>query len=133
MFFNNKDKEKYWVIFLDKEFNMYKFKKKKRIKPNTQIVYYSKKEPYPINTKVPSYRKGLNIYFYIEIGKGQISIQEHDGHIITKEYVDSILTGKFFEQVSKNPTGSSLTGTLTYLIGGAIIGGIIGFMIAGYI
>lgn len=126
----NFTKEKYWVIFFNKEFDVYKFQKKKRIKPNTKTVKYKRKDPYILNLNAIGHRKGLNIYYYIEMGKGQVSIQKFKGHIITQQYVDSILTDKFFGQVTAKLTASKVTTQLIYLISGGLIGGYIGFTLA---
>jgi hypothetical protein len=68
--FKNK-KNKYYVIFVKKEHGIFKRMSKKRISAMTEKVR-RKKHSYFINIGFPTYSRGLKVFYFVDISKGQL-------------------------------------------------------------
>lgn len=106
-------KIKYKARFFIKEGNSYNLKGKKKIntKNLSEGVFKYKNLPYAPNFNLPTYRKGLNRYFWFEIGvRNQITTYESDidkesdirddlyRRKVVKQFVSSI--GKYFFHIN---------------------------------
>lgn len=143
----NKNKSKYLVAFCIKEGNTYRFEKIVSVKPNTKLVKYDKDNVFVLDIENPTYRKGNNQYFCIDINSKQVHMETtkgsqeiKDGNVSIEElqqhdFISSRITKMIFldniiEQLAKSVT-KPIKQTYDYkaLIIGLVIGGLIGFIV----
>ncbi|QYW08122.1 hypothetical protein 15570_00025 [Lokiarchaeota virus WyrdV1] len=141
-------KKKYYAVFCIKEHDVFNMLAKKRIRGSNQIVRF-RKGTYVVNVSFPTYVKGLNVFYFIDIKKGQqlaknTEINIAKGHILFKEnakdkplmspkFLDMLISQKIVGQLTSNLSNNALKMNIITLIVGAIIGGLIGYIIAGMI
>lgn len=139
-------KKKYYVIYCVKEQDVFNILKKRRIRGSNQVVRF-RKGTYVINISFPTYVKGLRVFYFIDIKKGQQLAKNTEiakGHILFKEnakdkalispqFLDMFISQKIVGQLTSNLSDNAMKMNIITLIFGAIMGGLVGYIIAGVI
>ena len=128
-------KKKYIIKFLIKEHGIYTVVKAKRFNPlDTKIDFRNKS--YIIDINIPTYRKTLKQFYFIDIKKTEncqlIFYKNKNTSIITPEIMDLIVSKSIIKQLTSNLTDTAFKMNLMYVIFGAIIGGLIGWIAGGF-
>jgi len=125
-------KKKYFAFFLIKREGTYTRLRKRRFNPNRTVLSY-KKGSYPFDVSKPTYERGMKLFYFIEIGKTQLFFQnDKSSSMISPKVIDMIMSQKIVSQLTQNLTGSNKMNILTLLLG-AVMGAMLGFIIAGYV
>ncbi|MFX0069872.1 MAG: hypothetical protein ACFFAO_02170 [Candidatus Hermodarchaeota archaeon] len=142
-----KDRIKHVVVFGIKEGNTYAFFKNIGIRPNTKLVKYDSDNVFVVDIENPTYKRGNIKYYCIDINSKQISFESkedgkvYDGKIKIEDIKESkVVSSKitkaiFLDEIilqlaratTKEPKQTYDYRALTI---GAIIGGLIGFIVA---
>ena len=125
--------KKYIAVFLVKENDSYEIIKKKRFKPNATTVHYNN-EGYPISIKTKTYSFGLNIFFFFEIEtKKQLVFLSNKDSFLGSKALDLALAKHIIPDLTLDLTDTSFKKNIMNLILGALIGGMLTFIIAGFL
>lgn len=128
-----KHKKKYYAWILKKEHNGYNRIGKKRVKATTEIFNY-KKIPFKINTQLYTYSRGLKNFYMFDLDtKSQMLIGKVKVQNVDSDVYDMVFLKRIVKHLSSNLDKNEWKINLMTLIIGAISGGAIGFIIAGYI
>ena len=97
--FNILNKSKFKAWFFIREAGTYKFKKRKKFKPNPKkpLIKYKGKN-YDVNLDNPSFRKGLTSHFFLEFEGKQIitsEVENNDTAIKELLYMDEAIKQTF--------------------------------------
>ena len=145
--------KKYVAIFVLKEQGTFTRLGKKKFKPVNSCVRY-KKRTFILDTGFATYSRGLKQFFFIDFVKGQTYLEEtkdtKDTKKLTKkekeekakllklkqlyidpEITDMLISRKVISQLTTNLTGAANVMNIMTLIIGVVIGGLIGYVIAG--
>ena len=125
-------RNKYKAIFLIKREGSFSIKKKKRFSPTKNQIRY-KKGSYPIDVSRPTYIKGLKLFYFIEIDKTQLFFSNEKSSIISPKVIDLIMSQKIVSELTTNLSGSKMAMNIMTLIFGGIMGGLIGYIVAGMV
>lgn len=126
-----KKRKKYIAIFLLKEQNTYTVIKHKKFKPTITEIKVSKDKTKTINVSIPIYSKGLKLYYFIDIDKGQLFFDKKKD-IISNEILDLIISKSIIRQLTMNLSDTAFKMNLMYIFIGLIIGGLIGWIAGGF-
>lgn len=127
------NKTKYIVVFLKEKGNGYNISSRKRISKDSKIVKYNK-TPIPINTINSSFSFGLKEYFYINIeNKKQLFFQKSKGKALNHKALEMLINDEIVSQITSNLNKSNYKMSLINMIFSALFGGLIGFIVGGYI
>ena len=128
-------KKKYIIKFLIKEHGIYTVLKAKRFNPLNKEINFRDKT-YIIDINIPTYRKTLKQFYFIDINKTEncqlIFYKNKNDSIITPEIMDLIVSKSIIKQLTSNLTDTAFKMNLMYIIFGAIIGGLIGWIAGGF-
>ena len=128
-------KKKYIIKFLIKEHGIYTVLKTKRFNPLNKEINFRDKT-YIIDINIPTYRKTLKQFYFIDINKTEncqlIFYKNKNDSIITPEIMDLIVSKSIIKQLTSNLTDTAFKMNLMYIIFGAIIGGLIGWIAGGF-
>ena len=128
-----RNKNKYKAVFLIKREGSYCIVKKKRFIPSRLNIRY-KKGSYPIDVSIPTYIKGLKMFYFIEVDKTQLFFAKNKNEsMISPKIIDMIMSQKIVSQLTSNLGGSALKMSILTLIFGGIMGALIGYIVAGYV
>ena len=128
-----RNKNKYKAIFLIKREGSYAITGKKRFRPSKINIRF-RKGSYPIDVSIPTYIKGLKMFYFIEVDKTQLFFAKNKNEsMISPKIIDMIMSQKIVSQLTSNLGGSALKMSILTLIFGGIMGALIGFIVAGYI
>ena len=109
----------------------YTRRRKKRFNPNKTVISY-KKGSYPLDVSLPTYERGLKLFYFIEIGKAQLFFKENkNANIISPKVIDMVMSQKIVSQLTQN-LGQGKMNLLTLFLG-LFMGAMLGFIIAGYV
>ena len=109
----------------------YTRRRKKRFNPNKTVISY-KKGSYPLDVSLPTYERGLKLFYFIEIGKAQLFFKENkNANIISPKVIDMVMSQKIVSQLTQNLSGQGMN-YLTLILG-LFMGAMLGFIIAGYV
>ena len=127
--FNQKDK--YYAYFVSKKQNIYKYVKKKRISVNAEKIKF-RKGTYKIDTEIPSFSRGNKYFFFVDINGNQIffskdKVPESWGKVM----LDLYLARNIITQLTANLSNQQYKLNIMILVGGAVVGGLFGYIIAG--
>lgn len=140
--------KKYYAVFCIKEQGIFDRIRKKRINPANKVVRF-RKNAYVIDFGFPTHRRGLKQYFFIDIEKGQ-SVAKHakfkigesqvlfvnnekEKPIMSPKLLDMIVSQKIVGQLTSNLGDSAWRMNIMNIILGLIMGGLIGYIVAGYL
>lgn len=127
-------KEKYIVIFLIKQQELYKEVSRKKINKSINEIRYNKKKLYPINTSIPSFSKKLKTFFFIDINKGQLFFNKNNKNpILSPKLLDDIVSKSIIKQLTMNLSDTTFKMNLTLVFIGLVIGGLIGWIAGGVV
>jgi len=127
-----KKRNKYKAIFLLKREGSYSIIKKKRFSPTNNKIRY-KKGSYPIDVSRPTYIKGLKMFYFIEVDKTQLFFESNKSSFITPKVIDMIMSQKIVSELTQNLSGSKAIMNIMTLIFGGVMGGLIGYIVAGVV
>ncbi|GAH57235.1 unnamed protein product [marine sediment metagenome] len=126
-------KEKYIVIFLIKQQELYKEVSRKKVNKSIKKIRYNKKKLYPINTSIPSFSKGLKSFFFMDINKGQLFFNENAKNpILDPILLDDIVSKSIIKQLTMNLSDTAFKMNMTLIFVGLVIGGLIGWIAGGF-
>ena len=128
-----RNKNKYKAIFLIKREGSFAITGKKRFRPSKTNIRF-RKGSYPIDVSIPTYIKGLKMFYFIEVDKTQLFFSKNKNEsMISPKIIDMIMSQKIVSQLTSNLGGSALKMSILTLIFGGIMGALIGFIVAGYV
>ena len=134
MLFNRR--KKYIALLLVKEQESYSRIRAKRINPTKKEVSFRGKT-YEVDMGKYLYSRGLKQYYFIDIEAGQLFFSENPKNLknpmMHPEILDLVVVRKFFAQVTSNLQGQNFKLNLGIIIIGLIMGGLLGFVIAGFV
>ncbi len=124
-------KDKYYAYFVSKKQNIYKYVKKKRISVNAEKIKF-RKGTYKIDTEIPSFSRGNKYFFFIDINGNQIFFNKDKvPKSLGKVMLDLYLARNIITQLTANLSNQQYKLNIMILIGGAVVGGLFGYIIAG--
>lgn len=145
-------KKKYYAIFCIKEQDVFNILARKRIRGSNEFVRF-KKGTYFVNISFPTYVEGLKVFYFIDIRKGQQLAKNtvitnmktpktttsqilfkgsaKDKTVISPKLLDMLISQKIVEQLTSNLSGTAMKMNIVSVILGCLIGGLIGYIIAG--
>ena len=127
--------KKYIIKFLIKEYGIYTILKSKRFNPLDKEISFRDKT-YIIDVNNPTFKKTLKQFYFIDIDKTEncqlIFHKDKKTSIITPEIMDLIVSKSIIKQLTSNLTDTAFKMNLMYIIFGAIIGGLIGWIAGGF-
>ena len=124
-------KKKYIAVFLVKEQGTYSVLKLRRFKPNNKVLQFTKGNSHSLDISFPTYLKGLKLYYFIDIKKGQLRFKDSKDKV-NPELLDMVLKQSIVRQLTATLT-SNLTGQILNIIIGLCIGLPIGIIAGGYL
>lgn len=119
-------RKKYVVIFLIKENDSYSVLSRKRFMPSKSKVRYGKGKSHIIDTSKPTYIKGLRLFYFVEINKGQIGFNNPSGNI-SPEVIDMVMSQSIVKQLTANLAGMKFN--FMNIITGLAVGGLVGYIL----
>lgn len=123
-------KKKYIMVLVQEQQGIYSILKKKRFNPIEPKVSY-KKHAYIADVNTPSYSNGLNFFYFVDITHGQLTFYQDVNSDTNSELVDMILYKKIISQLTSNLSGDAIKLNIITLVIGAIMGGLLGYIIGG--
>ena len=124
-------RKKYYAIFLVGEAGSYSRVAKRRFRPTQEKIRY-RKGSYIVDVSIPSYTRGLKLFYFYEKGKNTHLNFGKNTNTISPKVIDLILSQKIVSELTSNLGGSMKMQIMTLIIG-ALMGGFLGFIIAGYV
>lgn len=150
----NKKKEKHYAIFCIKQHGVFKRISRKRVNPLDKFVRKGK-NTFTFEVGFPTYRRGLKIFYFIDIEKGQLvsknakiikKVKEGkviDVHVLftdegrqllmSPKTLDRLISQKIVGQLTSNLSDNAWKMSVMSIILGVIIGALAGFITAGYV
>ena len=126
-------KNKYKAIFLIKREGSYSIVGKKRFRPSKKMIRF-KRATYVIDVSRPTFIRALKMFYFIEIDKTQLFFGKNTERTgVSPKVVDMIMSQKIVHDLTTNLAGNAFAINLVTLIFGGLMGGLIGFIIAGYV
>lgn len=125
----NFNKTKYIAVMVLKEQTSFKFITTKILNPlgKKDFVYKDKKYP-NIDYSKPTYIKGLNNYYFLEIKEGQICLETADLPVDT-ELLDLFTSKRIFTNILSSFNTSNFGKRIFDILFGSFIGIVIGIFI----
>jgi len=138
-------KKRYIIVLVQEQQGIYSILKKRRFNPIKPEISY-KKKAFPVDVNTPSYSKGLNFYYFVDIKAGQLTYysdinSDANPEIVdmilyndinsdaNPEIVDMILYKKIISQLTANMSGDAYKLNIITLVIGAVMGGLLGYII----
>lgn len=125
-----KSKKKYIAIFLVKEQKSYSILGYKKVNPLKLTVKF-KGIPKVIDISNYTYSKGYKQYYLIDMKEGQLFLNEGVKSNLNADILDMIEVKHIITQLTTNLNNSALKISIMTLVFGAILGGLVGYIIAG--
>ena len=126
-------KNKYKAIFLIKREGSYSIIGKRRFNPSNKMIRF-KKASYIIDVSRPTFIRALKMFYFIEKDKTQLFFGKNtEGTGVSPQVVDMIMSQKIVHDLTTNLAGNAFAINIMTLIFGGLMGGLIGFIIAGYV
>lgn len=123
-------KKRYVMVLVQEQQGIFSILKKRRFNPiKPQITY--KKHAYTVDVNTPSYSIGLNFYYFVDITQGQLTFYKDVESDANAEIVDMILYKKIIAQLTSNLSGDAYKLNIITLIIGAVMGGLLGYILGG--
>jgi len=121
-------KKRYIIVLVQEQQGIYSILKKRRFNPIKPEISY-KKKAFPVDVNTPSYSKGLNFYYFVDIKAGQLTYYSDINSDANPEIVDMILYKKIISQLTANMSGDAYKLNIITLVIGAVMGGLLGYII----
>lgn len=145
MILSKNKKNKYYVIFVKKEHGIFKRLRKKRISAMTNKVRY-KKHTYFLNMAFPTYSRGVKIFYFVDVSKGQLTAEKTEfknkqilfkgnskDEIMSPKLLDKLVSQSIVSQLTANLSDNAIKMNIMTMIIGIVIGTMAGFILAGYV
>lgn len=123
-------KKRYIMVLVQEQQGIFSILKKRKFNPVSPKISY-KKNAYIVDVDTPSYSRGLNFFYFVDITKGQLTFYQDVESDTNSEIVDMILYKKIISQLTSNLSGDAYKLNIITLIIGAAIGGLLGFILGG--
>ena len=121
-------KRKYYAVFLVNQEGSYSYVGKKRFREfNTEIHY--KKGTYKISKQIPTYIKGMKLFYFVDIEKGQMHFGKQKKGF-DPIALDLFIRRKIIYQLASRLSGSAMKINFMWLIMGLVMGifGVLGVL-----
>jgi hypothetical protein len=126
-----KKKKKYYAVYCLREVGVQTIIAIKRINPTKKSVSF-RGNTFVLDITTPSYTKGTKVYYFFSISdKQQLTFSNDKEPLVNTELIDSILSQKIIEQLTKNLNNDFKMNIMTLMMG-VIIGALVGYMYATY-
>ena len=125
-------KKKYIIVLVQEQQGIYSILKKRRFNPIEPKITY-KKHAYIVDVNTPSYSKGLKFFYFVDIKQGQLTYYQDVNSDSNPEIVDMVLYKKIVAQLTSNMSGDAIKLNIITLAVGAVMGGLLGYIIGGAI
>ena len=150
MFFKKNKNKRYYAIFCVKQHGVFRREGKKRIRPSNPIVRKNK-HSFFVNFGFPTYSRGLKDFYFIDIDCGQVLAKnteikklkagnsqilfkgDRDKPLLNPKTLDLLVSQRIVKQLTSNLSDTAWKLNLITLILGLIIGGMSGYIFAGYV
>lgn len=127
-----KSYKKYYAVFTVNQNEVQNVVGFKRIKPTMNKVSF-KRKTFLLQIEYPSYIKGRKIYYFFNLKDGQLLFNKTSKEsIINPEMLDSVLSRSIISQLTSN-LNTKWKVELPLMIFCMGFGGMIGFVVAGYV
>jgi hypothetical protein len=145
-----KKRKKYYAIFCVKQHGVFRREGKKRVSPSNPIVR-RKKKSFIVNFGFPTYSRGLKDFYFIDIDFGQIIAKntnikkvlnakaqvlfkgDKDKPLLNPKMLDLLISQRIVKQLTSNLSDTAWKMNMITLVLGLIIGGLSGYILAGYV
>lgn len=154
MFLKKNKKNKYYAIFVKREHGVFKRIGKRKISPMIEKVR-RKKHTYFLDMGFPTYSRGLKVFYFIDISKGQLlsnnteikKTKNKNGKILdvqvlfkgndkdammSPKTLDMLVSQNIVSQLTSNLSDSAIKMNIISIVLGLIIGALGGYIFAGY-
>jgi hypothetical protein len=123
-------KKRFWVLFLQKKHGSLIYLSKKKIHPTTEEVTFGKDLTHHIFVDKPSFEKGLNVFFFVEIHQGQLFFPFGRNPLLNPKIYNAIVKEKLVPQLTMGYQGKQKVkiGIMVFV---ALFGIAIGWIIRG--
>lgn len=121
-------KKKYIAVSLLKENESYSVLKIIRFNPLNPIIKGKR-----IDTKNPTFSKGLKTFFYLDNKGNQLSFNSIEISNMDTKIIDDILSKKVISELTKDMSGSDFRKKIIDMLTGGLIGGLISFIISAFL
>jgi len=115
-----KPKRKYYAVFLINQEGSFSYVGKKRFRSSQKNIRF-KGGTYEIKKKIPSYIRGLKLYYFYDLEKGQIYLGKPTGNA-DPEIDDLIIYRKIVAQITSRLSGSPFKINILWLVMGIVMG-----------
>ena len=127
-------KKKYYVIFVVRQQGTWTRIGRKKFSPSKEAIKFRKFGTFLVNSANPTYMRGLKLFYFVDAkGKENICFKGDKGSIIDAKTADMLLTRKIVSQLTTNLSSDKLKLNVMTLILGVAMGGLIGYIIAGFV
>ena len=120
-------KKRYIMVLVQEQQGIFSILKKRRFNPIKPQASY-KKNAYTVDVNTPSYSRGLNFYYFVDIKQGQLTYYKDINSDANSEIVDMILYKKIVLQLTANMSGDAYKLNIITLIIGAVMGALGGYI-----
>ena len=138
-----KTKKKYIAVFVVSEKGSYSFVGSKKFSPTSKTIKF-RKGTYPIDVTYPTYSRGLKLYYFVDVAGNQLKAGETkakkklDPLSLTEmgydpEVLDLVLEKRIVAQLTANLSDNAMKLNILALAIGGLMGGLLGYIIAGVI
>lgn len=125
-----KKKNKYIAIFVVKKKDSFTIIGKRRFRATKKTIKFNSKT-YLVDIVNATYSKGLKSFYFIDIDGTQIVFRGSKTSNYDPDVLDMILSKSIVKQLTANLSDNSLALNLVTLVIGAIMGGLLGYILAG--
>lgn len=136
-----KGKKKYIAIFVIKEKGSFGYVGSKNISATTTTVKF-KKGTYHIDITKDTYSKGIKKYYLIDVAGSQLKIDDRkvkdksltlEATSYDPEVLDMVISKSIVSQLTANLSDNAIKMNILTLAIGGLIGGLLGYILAGVI
>lgn len=127
-----KKKNKYIAIFIVKKKDSYTVLGKRRFKASKKTIRF-KGRTYLVDVVNATYSRGLKSFYFIDIEGSQIVFKGNKVSNYDPDVLDMILSKSIVKQLTANIGDNSYALNIMTLVVGAVMGGLLGYIIAGVI
>lgn len=125
-------KKKYVAVFLVSEQGTFSILKFRRFNPSKDAIQYTKGVSHLIDVSKPTYAKGLKLYYFVDIKKGQLGFDSKKNSAINPEVIDMILKQNIVKQLTTSLSERFLGSQIVNIVIGLVMGILIGIIAGGY-
>jgi len=73
------------------------------------------------------------MFYFIEVDKTQLFFENNKSSIISPKVIDMIMSQKIVSELTQNLSGNKVVMNIMTLIFGGVMGGLIGYIVAGVV